>query len=84
VRAMPKLQIVKDLIPVSAAARLLPPKRGDRVHRGTILRWGDLPGDPPKGTYRVYAANGWKVSRSEFLAWAARTSRLAPHVLIAG
>jgi hypothetical protein len=72
----PKLRPLKDLIPLSEAAKLLPPKRGAKVHRETILRWAEA------GCFRAYPANGWKVSRAEFMAWAARTKRLAPHVLV--
>jgi hypothetical protein len=72
----PKLRQLKDLIPLSEAAKLLPPKRGAKVHRETILRWAEA------GCFRAYPANGWKVSKREFMAWAARTNRLAPHVLV--
>lgn len=59
-----------DLIPLSEAAAMLPRKRGKKVHIQTIRRWGNL------GWFKVIAANGWKVRRSEFLAWAMRTGRL--------
>lgn len=82
--SLPRLQPIKDLIPISQAAKLLLPKFGKHVCVKSIKRWGAMPGEPDKGTYRVYAANGWKVSTAAFLTFAARTKRLAPRVLVAG
>jgi hypothetical protein len=56
-----------DLIGLSAAARLLPPKRFDKdgkprpVHPATVLRW--------VLSKRIWGVkrNGWKVSRTEIV-----------------
>jgi endonuclease YncB( thermonuclease family) len=62
----------EDLLTLAEAAALLPRKRGKRVHTQTVRRWAS--GD----TYEVFHANGLKVRRSEFLAWAKRAGRLPP------
>jgi hypothetical protein len=51
-----------DLIPLREAAKLIPPKRGKKVHISTLIRWGR------KGKITIFEYNGLKVSRTEILA----------------
>lgn len=48
-----------DLISLSAAAKLLPPRHGKRVHVATIYRWGK------KGRLTLFECNGLRVSETE-------------------
>lgn len=48
-----------DLITLAQAAKLLPAKRGKRVHTSTLRRWG------LSGRLTLFQCNGIKVSESE-------------------
>lgn len=62
----------EDFITLSEAAALLPRKRGKRVHYQSIIRWAG------EHSYEIVQANGKKVRKSEFLAWAKRAGKLPP------
>lgn len=59
------------LITLSEAAALCERKHGKRVHRTTVKGWG------LRKRFRLIQSNGWKVDEAEFVAWAAKTGRLA-------
>ncbi|HQR41580.1 MAG TPA: hypothetical protein PLX97_02825 [Gemmatales bacterium] len=50
-----------DLITPTEAAKLIPPRRGKRVHASTIIRWGKA------GRFKLYESNGYRVSCSEIM-----------------
>jgi len=52
---------MQDLITPVEAAKLIPPRRGKRVHASTIIRWGK------RGRIRLYQSNGYRVSATEIL-----------------
>lgn len=58
------------ITPVEAAALLMRPTRGRKVHYSTIVKWGKA------GRFPMQWCNGWKVEREPFLAWARQTCRL--------
>lgn len=49
----------QDLISLSQAAKLLPPRHGKRVHVSTLYRWGK------KGRITLFECNGIRVSETE-------------------
>lgn len=51
-----------DLIPLKEAAKLIPPKRGKKVHISSLIRWGK------SGRITLFQSNGYRVSRTEILA----------------
>lgn len=48
-----------DLISLSQAAKLLPPRHGKRVHTATVYRWCK------RGRLTAYQCNGLRVSETE-------------------
>jgi len=58
------------LLTLSEAAALLERRRGKKVWRQTVKKWGDW------GKFKLHFVNGFKVDETEFIAWAARTGRL--------
>jgi len=78
-QATPAAQLrYEDFITISEAAALLPRKRGKKVHYQSVIRWSG------EDTFEVFQANGKKVRKTEFLAWARRAGKLPPEPLRLG